>query len=108
MKFVLILFIIVLSSCGPSKDHLEYKDSIIKGKVDSLIIRKMSDLKKHFFLVENKWFSVPAGYYTRFFKYIEKGDSLYKDRGRWDIYVYKKKKGKYIERYFEGAQDYWD
>jgi len=105
---ILIAFVLFSLSCGPSKRSLEYRNSQISGIADSIIIYKILDAKKHFFLVEDKWYVVPAGYYVDFIRYIDKGDSLYKEPGRWDIYVYKRKNGKYIEKYFSGAQDYWE
>jgi len=35
--------------------------------------------------------------------FIRKCDSLHKEVGRWDIYVYKNKNGEWVEKYFRGA-----
>ncbi len=105
---IIIFFFFISLSCGPSERSLEYRNSQISGIVDSTIYFKMSDSKKHFLLVQNKWYVVPASFYGYFINYVDKGDSIYKELGRWDIYVYKKKNGKYIEKYFICAQDNWD
>ena len=98
---------VLVLSCGPSERSLNFRNSQITGKVDSIIITKRFDYKKNFFLVKNKWYVVPAGFYGFFIDYVTKGDSLYKESGRWDIYVYKKRNGTYTEKYFSGAQEYW-
>ena len=106
-KLLLIITFITLLSCGPDERSINYKNSEIAGIVDSLIYYKPLDTKKFFFLLNGHWYVVPGRYYVSFFHYLDKGDSLYKDAGRWDIYVYKKKKGKWVEKYFRGAQDSW-
>ena len=105
---IIILLILLLMSCGPSERSLEYRNSHISGIVDSIIVFKVLDAQKHFFLVDDKWHVVPAKYYAHFIDYIDKGDSLYKETGRWDIYVYKRKENMLIEKYFRGAQDKWE
>ena len=106
-KLVVIIFIFLEMACGPDEKSIEYYNSQISSIVDSTIYYKPVNTKKYFFLVEDKWYVIPATFYGFFINYIKKGDSLYKDAGRWDIYVYKKKNGEWVEKYFRGAQDSW-
>ncbi len=105
---IMVIFTFLIISCGPDERSLEYKYMKISGIVDSVIILKPLDTKRFFFLISEKWSVVPSKYYVEFIHYISKGDSLYKEPSRWDIFAYKKKNGKYIEKYFIGAQDNWD
>ena len=108
-NFVLILaFLVVLITYHNCKRPVEFKNTSITAKVDSIIVYKgIKDPKDSFILINSVWYELPGNYYGSFVRYVEKGDSLYKESGRWDIYVYKKKNGTYIEKYFSGAQDYW-
>lgn len=85
---------------------LDFRNSQISGSIDSMIYLKPLEPKNLFFFVKNKWYVIPHSYYISFFHYINKGDSLYKESGRWDIYVYKNKNGRIIEKYFNGAEGY--
>ena len=104
---LVILMFFSFLSCSEDEKIIEYRNSNISGIVDSMIYFIPFTGKKQFFLVKDRWYVVPARYYAVFFHYTSKGDSLYKDAGRWDIYVYKKKNGEWVEKYFRGAQDSW-
>ncbi len=106
-RSIIILLIFFLYTCGPDRRSLEFRNSQISGIVDSTIYYKPLSPKKFFFSVENRWYVVPATFYGYFINYINKGDSLCKASGRWDIYAYKKKNGRYVEKYFKGAQESW-
>lgn len=94
--------------CSLSEESINFRNSEIYGKVDSLIYHKdVLNSKRFFFRVNYKWYSVPSKYYGSFFHYTNKYDSLAKESGRWDISVYREKNGKWTEKYYKGAQGHY-
>ena len=49
---------------------------------------KMFDPKSYYIWVNDKEYKLLSRYYFDFIRYVEKGDSIYNEMERWDIYVY--------------------
>ncbi len=109
LVFILLLAgLILFASCKKeNRDKLKYAS--FSSVIDSVeMYPNPRSGRTHAILVDGTWYKLFANYYGTFIRYVEKGDSLFKEPGRYDIYVYKKKNGEYIEKYFRGAQWYWD
>ncbi len=102
-----LLINLACSSCEPSWREF-YRDALY-AQVDSVRIRGWGESARTFDIqVGEKWYTLRSDIYTDFSEYVAKGDSVYKEPGQWDITVKRRRGSRVIEKYFRGAQDYWD
>ena len=104
-QILLPLFIVVFTSCK-YVSYSEFKNDAVIGIVDSVdntvnAFNPSTDC----IWVKGKKYDLFLNYYYDFSHYVQKGDSVYNKAGHWDVFVYRKKDGKYIEKYFRGAPD---
>ena len=104
----IIIVVVSLFIKNPDKESAKFRELKIAGIVDSVrIYPGIQDPQSSYVWINDKKYIFSIKYYATLIDFIAEGDSIYKDSGRWDIYVFKNKNGIYTETYFEGAKNYY-